>query len=93
MKKLFTRLLSVGIAAAMMTTGLAVNSSAVADNAVIAGVKTAADKFHKIFNQESGQSVYIKAGVDVDIKYFAEVDANTQVTSSNRFLKITKNGS
>ena len=92
MKKLFTRILSIGIAAAMMTTGLAVNSSAVADNAVIAGIKTTADKFHKIFNQESGQSVYIKAGVDVDIKYFAEVDANTQVTSSNRFLKITKHG-
>ena len=94
MKKLFTRLLSIGISAAMMTTGLAVNSAAESNSSLVyeTDYKADKDKIFTNFNVESGRAMYLKGGVDFDLKYFADVDGNTKVTASNRFLKINKNG-
>jgi len=94
MKKLFTRLLSIGIAAAMMTTGLAVNSAALNNNSSVyeTDYKANKDKIFTNFNVECGRPMYLKGGINFDLKYFADVDSNTKVTASNRFLKINKNG-
>lgn len=94
MKKLFTRLLSIGFSAAMMTTVLAVNSAAESNSSLVyeTDYKADKDKIFTNFNVESGRAMYLKGGVDFDLKYFADVDGNTKVTASNRFLKINKNG-